>query len=73
MHDGRFKTLDEVVNFYATGLVPSPTVSPLMKHLSTGGNQLTDQQQQDLVAFLKTLTDYQFISDTAFARPSDLK
>jgi cytochrome c peroxidase len=72
MHDGRFKTLEEVVNFYATGLVPSASVSPLMKHLSTGGNQLTDQQQQDLVAFLKTLTDYIFISDTAFAWPSDL-
>jgi cytochrome c peroxidase len=72
MHDGRFKTLEEVVNFYATGLVPSPTVHPLMKHLSTGGNQLTDQQQLDLIAFLKTLTDNQFISDTAFAKPSDL-
>jgi cytochrome c peroxidase len=72
MHDGRFKTLEEVVNFYATGLVPSPSVSPLMKHLNTGGNQLTDQQQQDLIAFLKTLTDYVFISDTAFAKPSDL-
>jgi len=72
MHDGRFKTLEEVVNFYATGLVPSPTVSPLMKHLSTGGNQLTDQQQIDLITFLKTLTDYQFLSDTAFAKPLDL-
>jgi cytochrome c peroxidase len=72
MHDGRFKTLEEVVDFYASGLVPSPTVHPLMKHLTTGGNQLTDQQKADLVAFLKSLTDYQFISDTAFAKPSDL-
>ena len=72
MHDGRFKTLKEVVNFYATGLVPSPSVSVLMKHLSTGGNQLSDQQQDDLVAFLKTLSDEQFMTDTAFARPSDL-
>jgi len=72
MHDGRFKTLAEVVNFYATGLVVSPSVSPLMKHLSTGGNQLSQVQQDYLIAFLKTLTDYQFLSDTAFAKPSDL-
>jgi len=72
MHDGRFKTLAEVVNFYATGLVVSPYVNPLMKHLNTGGNQLSDQQQQDLIAFLLTLTDHQFLTDTAFAKPSDL-
>lgn len=72
MHDGRFKTLEEVVEFYSSGLVSSPTVHPLMKHLNNGGAQLTDQQKADLVAFLKTLTDYTFISDTAFAKPSDL-
>ena len=72
MHDGRFKELKDVINFYATGLVPSATVHPLMKHLSTGGNQLTQQQQDDLLAFLLTLTDTQFLSDTAFAKPSDL-
>ena len=72
MHDGRFKTLAEVVNFYATGLVASPSVHPLMKHLNTGGNQLSQQQQLDLIAFLLTLTDKQFMTDTAFAKPSDL-
>ena len=72
MHDGRFKTLAEVVKFYATGLVVSPYVNPLMKHLSTDGNQLDDQQQLDLIAFLLTLTDKQFLNDTAFAKPSDL-
>jgi cytochrome c peroxidase len=72
MHDGRFNTLEEVVNFYATGLVVSPYVNPLMKHLSTGGNQLSDYQQQCLIAFLKTLTDYTFLSDTAFSKPTDL-
>ena len=72
MHDGRFKTLEEVVKFYASGLVASPSVHPLMKHLNTGGNQLSDQQQKDLIAFLLTLTDKQFLNDTAFARPSDL-
>jgi cytochrome c peroxidase len=72
MHDGRFKTLDEVVNFYGNGLIVSPYVNPLMKHLNTGGNQLSEYQKQCLIAFLKTLTDTQFLSDTAFAKPSDL-
>ena len=43
-----------------------------MKHLSTGGNQLSEQQQPDLIAFLLTLTDNQFLTDPAFAKPSDL-
>ena len=72
MHDGRFKTLQEIVDFYSTGLKVSPFVSPLMKHLNTGGAQLSDQQKIDLIAFLLTLTDNQFLTDTAFARPSDL-
>jgi cytochrome c peroxidase len=72
MHDGRFKTLEEVVNQYASGVVMSTTIHPLMKWAKFGGNQLTQQQKDDLIAFLKTLTDNQFTSDTAFARPSDL-
>jgi cytochrome c peroxidase len=72
MHDGRFKTLEDVVEFYSSGLIVSPSVSPLMKHLNKGGAQLTFQEKADLVSFLKTLTDYQFISDTAFSKPSDL-
>jgi cytochrome c peroxidase len=72
MHDGRFNTLEEVVNFYATGLQYSPYVHPLMKWVKFSGNGLTDQQQMDMIAFLKTLTDYQFLSDTNFAKPSDL-
>jgi cytochrome c peroxidase len=73
MHDGRFKTLEEVVNFYSSGLKVSPYVSPLMKHLNTGGAQLSDQQKIDLIAYLKTLTDNQFLTDSTFAKPADLK
>jgi cytochrome c peroxidase len=72
MHDGRFKTLEEVVNFYATGVKMSKSIHPLMKWAKFGGNQLTQQQKDDLIAFLKTLTDTKFTSDTAFAKPSDL-
>ncbi|MEK7255269.1 MAG: cytochrome c peroxidase, partial [Bacteroidota bacterium] len=37
MHDGRFQTLEEVVDFYSEGLHSSPTVDPLMKSLHFGG------------------------------------
>lgn len=50
MHDGRFKTLEEVVNFYNQGGVKNPhmdnTIIPL---------ELTDQEKQDVVAMLKSL------------------
>lgn len=55
MHDGRFKTLDEVLEFYNTGLQASPYVSPLMHHLNDGGTMLTPTELQDLKAFLLTL------------------
>lgn len=61
MHDGRFETLEEVIMHYSTGLRFSPTIDPLMKNVSQGGNQLTPQEMQDLKAFLLTLTDSSFI------------
>lgn len=63
MHDGRFKTLDEVLEFYNTGLVNSPYISPLMHKISQGGACLTPTQIANLKAFLLTLTDEEFISD----------
>ncbi|MGB1039818.1 MAG: cytochrome c peroxidase [Flavobacteriales bacterium] len=61
MHDGRFKTLDEVINHYSDSLTNSPTVSPLLKHVAAGGVQLTPQEKADLKAFLLTLTDSSFV------------
>ena len=57
MHDGRFKTLDEVLEFYNIGLQNSPYVNPLMHHVNDGGVLLTPNQIADLKAFLETLTD----------------
>lgn len=67
MHDGRFSTLEEVVDFYSEGLQYSPTVDPLMKNLSSGGVQLTDEEKAALVAFLKTLTDEDFVENPEFS------
>lgn len=61
MHDGRFKTLDEVLIFYNEGLQYSPYVSPLMHKLNEGGRHLTPSDIADLKAFLQTLTDEEFL------------
>ncbi len=57
MHDGRFTTLDEVIDFYSEGVQYSEQISPLMHHVMQGGVQLTEQEKQQLKAFLNTLTD----------------
>lgn len=69
MHDGRFKTLDEVIDFYSEGLVYSPYADPLMHHLIAGGTRLTASEKSDLKAFLLTLTDHDFITNPALGRP----
>ncbi|MEN8928265.1 MAG: cytochrome c peroxidase [Flavobacteriales bacterium] len=61
MHDGRFKTLDEVIDHYSDSLRPSSTVSPLLKNVPSGGVRLTIQEKADLKAFLLTLTDTAFV------------
>ena len=60
MHDGRFATLEEVVEHYDSGGKYSTTVDPLMKKLGVG-LQLSNQEKMDLVSYLKTLTDNEFI------------
>lgn len=70
MHDGRFATLEEVVEHYNSGVLRSPTVDPIMtKPGKEYGLQLTQQEKDDLVAFLKALTDWEFVNDTALASP----
>ncbi|MFY0643455.1 MAG: c-type cytochrome [Bacteroidia bacterium] len=69
MHDGRFSTLEEVVEFYSTGLINSPTIDPLMKQINNGGLQLTTEEKADLVAFLQTFTDTAFVNNPALSDP----
>jgi cytochrome c peroxidase len=51
MHDGAFKTLEEVVDFYNRGGGKNPHLDPLILPLS-----LTDSDKKDLVEFMKALT-----------------
>ncbi|AMQ56577.1 cytochrome-c peroxidase [Algoriphagus sanaruensis] len=59
MHDGRFKSLEEVIEHYSNGIQPHPTLSPALR--DSNGNpirlNLTQTEKSALVAFLKTLTD----------------
>ena len=72
MHDGRFKTLDEVIDFYSEGLVYSDYVDPLMKNVREHGVQLSDEEKSDLKAFLLTLTDHEFLTNPTYGPPSDI-
>ena len=66
MHDGRFKTLEQVVEHYSSGTLPSPTLDPnIAKHPNQAGVDLTPAEKAALVAFLKTLTDERFVRAAA--------
>ena len=69
MHDGRFATLEEVVDFYSTGVHNTATVDPLMVYAFKGGVALNATEKEALVAFLKTLTDTDFLTDTELSDP----
>ena len=66
MHDGRFSTLEEVINHYSEGLQFSETIDPLMKSVHQGGVDLNEEEKAALKAFLLTLTDEEFIENPAF-------
>ncbi len=69
MHDGRFSTLEEVINHYSEGLKDSPTIDPLMKKVNQGGVQLSSQEKASLKAFLLSLNDPSFVSNPNFSNP----
>jgi cytochrome c peroxidase len=70
MHDGRFSTLEQVVEHYNSGGQPSETIDPFMKYTS-GGLTLSPQSKADIINFLKTLTDTSFVNNPAFHNPHE--
>ena len=70
MHDGRFETLDDVINHYSEGLNDSPTIDPLMKTVANGGVHLTESDKADLKAFLLSLSDESFINNPDYQDPN---
>lgn len=69
MHDGRFQTLEEVIDHYNEGIQESSTVDPTVLNTKETGLFLTDQDKQDLINFLHTLTDVYFLTDTTYQSP----
>lgn len=69
MHDGRFTTLEQVIDHYNSGVKQSSTVDPLLLYNLTPGLGLSSQDKADLIAFLKTLTDATFLANPAHSKP----
>lgn len=74
MHDGRFATLEEVIDHYSDGIKDHPNLDNRLKKY--GGMEdepvrmhFSEEEKAALLAFLHTLTDYQFIQDERYADP----
>ncbi|MCE2497078.1 MAG: c-type cytochrome [Flavobacteriales bacterium] len=69
MHDGRFETLEEVVEHYNSGIKSSSTLDVTLANTQQTGLMLTEQDKADLVAFLKTFTDEVLLTNQEYANP----
>lgn len=69
MHDGRFATLDQVIQHYSFGLQDSPTIDPLMKNVDQGGAQLNPTEMNAIKWFLLSLSDSSFVTNPEVQNP----
>lgn len=69
MHDGRFRTIEEVVDFYGSGVKTGATTDSKMEFAHQGGAHFSAEEKKQLLAFLATLNDSAFVSDPEFASP----
>ena len=69
MHDGRFHTLDQVVEHYNWSVRPHPNLDPRLKDFAANGLALPEIEKVSLTKFLLTLTDRTLISDERFSDP----
>jgi cytochrome c peroxidase len=67
MHDGRFKTLDEVMNHYASGGHLADNISPFLPQIKD--IKLTDVQKKEIIAFMKTFSDTSFMNNPNLQNP----
>jgi len=64
MHDGRFNSLEEVLDHYENGIKTNETLAPQLEK----GILLSSDERRQLLAFLNTLNDYNFINNTAYQK-----
>ena len=69
MHDGRFNSLEEVIEHYSTGIQQSETLDPLIEFANQGGVQLDELEKQWLKKFLLSLNDTTYINNPKFKDP----
>jgi len=71
MHDGRFKTLEEVIEHYNSGVQAHPNLSSQLRNPDNTPRRLnlTQEDKAALIAFLKTLTDQSITADVKFSNP----
>jgi cytochrome c peroxidase len=73
MHDGRFATLEQVIEHYNSGVQANLNLPPQLRVPPPGTGvkrlNLTTQEKADLLAFLKTLTDRGIATDAKFSNP----
>jgi cytochrome c peroxidase len=77
MHDGRFATLEEVLHHYNGGIRKSSTLSPLIAEATNRDAEspdgislhLSEAEQAAIIAFLRTLTDNDFVTADRFSDP----
>jgi cytochrome c peroxidase len=71
MHDGRFATLAEVIDFYDSGVKTGPDLDPRLRDPGGGVRRLglTPRDAGALIAFLESLTDTAFLADSRFSSP----
>jgi cytochrome c peroxidase len=67
MHDGRFKNLGQVLNNYIMGIQNSSTLNPKLRK----GIYLAPAEKGDLISFLLTLSDKEFLFNPAFSYPKN--
>jgi cytochrome c peroxidase len=69
MHDGRFPTLNRVIEHYNWSVRPHPNLDPRLHEASAHGLALPEVEKVALIDFLKTLTDHELANDRRFANP----
>ncbi|TWT97815.1 Cytochrome c551 peroxidase precursor [Botrimarina colliarenosi] len=66
MHDGRFQSLEEVIEHYSSGIQANPDLDP---GLPAGGFRFNAGEKAALLVFLQTLTDTEFLMSQLFSNP----
>ena len=69
MHDGRFHTLDQVIEHYNWSVRPHPNIDPRLEDFAANGMALPEREKVALTKFLLTLTDHELLKDPRYSNP----